>query len=1075
VTIIGYYAFRGCSGLTSVTIPDSVTSIGSSAFSGCSKLTSITIPDSVTSIGNYAFSGCSGMKKVTFKGNAPIFGVYVFSDDILTAYYPDDNSTWTADVMQQYGGTVTWKSRTSADIKYYIAFNANGGTGSMSKQTLYSNAETKITKNTFTRTNYSFVEWNTRKDGSGVAYADEASVNNLTETADETITLYAIWKLKEYTITFDANYGTNAPKTQIKQHGKTVYLSKDTPTRENGTFKGWATSRENANKGTVSYKPGAKYTANKNLTLYAVWEVPTYKVTFSTGLSRTDAKSVSNMPDTQTKRYGEPMTVSKVPKRTGYIFMGWSVNSCITLQPDEEYTQNSAAIFTPLWKEGSYSIDFLVNNTCVRVDLLYSQLYTFGDMGYTPTGRHIAAWKIKNGTKSTNYNIGKTVSKLSGTDSAVLTATPVFENNSYTIVYHANNGTTKTAGNTMTFGKTYTTKSGGFTKTGWVLKGWSLEPQEPKIAYQCDYALKKKLTVDQVAALAGNRKNNSVINLYAVWGPVEYSITYKNLSATAENKNPTKYNTVDGVPMLNNAVDPGYTFYYWTLNGNRVDSIPAGKTGNITLTANKSANTYSIAYDLNGGKLSKANPTAYTISGSTSLNSPTKTGYTFQGWYSGAGEKISKLEKGKYYGGNLTLTAKWKPISYTVVFKLNGGRFLATGSMKDPTFKISYDDSITLLSGDEYGKIGYYLNGWKVGTTTYYPGETVGKLTTSANATVTVTAVWGTKPNAGYRFVFDANGGSGVMREKLVVLIDVIPSCSFTGPQENGLDYEFCNWDFESGGKTVKIIPGEKISAYQDVFGSPDATPTIALKAHWDIPYRVKVAKIDNDRLKPQKQLSRLEKDEENGGYKSATGICNVCSLNTLLNRRVAYDYDDYSSPFTMQTMFDCLSVTDLGKGEIEYTSGKYGYYLSDTVGRRAQESTTYTAQIENGKTVKYKPSLLGEAACITRITDTGKTGLQGQYEMLATLLEEHPEGIWLRNEYSPSSSYSGGHAIMITDYTRDADNNIQLYVIDPVNVRNKGEGRIRMEDSYFYKENYYKGEIYTKYLNVAYLKEITD
>ena len=77
---IGERAFSGCSGLTSLTLPDGVKKIGQSAFSGCSGLTSLTLPSSITTISASAFSGCSGLTSLTLPSNITEIGEWAFSN-----------------------------------------------------------------------------------------------------------------------------------------------------------------------------------------------------------------------------------------------------------------------------------------------------------------------------------------------------------------------------------------------------------------------------------------------------------------------------------------------------------------------------------------------------------------------------------------------------------------------------------------------------------------------------------------------------------------------------------------------------------------------------------------------------------------------------------------------------------------------------------------------------------------------------------------------------------------------------------------------------------------------------------
>ncbi len=100
VTNIGYYVFSNCSSLTEIIIPNSVTSIDSSAFDGCTSLTSITIPDSVTSIGDRAFSGCTSLKSITIPDSITSIGYDAFSGTPFLENQPTDvkyASKWVVD------------------------------------------------------------------------------------------------------------------------------------------------------------------------------------------------------------------------------------------------------------------------------------------------------------------------------------------------------------------------------------------------------------------------------------------------------------------------------------------------------------------------------------------------------------------------------------------------------------------------------------------------------------------------------------------------------------------------------------------------------------------------------------------------------------------------------------------------------------------------------------------------------------------------------------------------------------------------------------------------------------------
>lgn len=152
-------------------------------------------------------------------------------------------------------------------VRHTVSYNANGGSGAPGAQTKWYGSVLTLSGTRPTRTGYTFQGWAT-SSGGGVAYQPGQGYGN-----DADITLYAVWKANTWTVKYNANGGSGAPADQTKTYGQTLKLSTTKPVRTDYNFMGWATSKANADKGTVTYAAGANYTSNAAITLYAVWEL----------------------------------------------------------------------------------------------------------------------------------------------------------------------------------------------------------------------------------------------------------------------------------------------------------------------------------------------------------------------------------------------------------------------------------------------------------------------------------------------------------------------------------------------------------------------------------------------------------------------------------------------------------------------------------------------------------------------------------------------------------------------------------------------------------------------------------
>ena len=194
--------------------------------------------------------------------------------------------------------------------------------------------------------------------------------------------------------------------------------------------------------------------------------------------------------------------------------------------------------------------------------------------------------------------------------------------------------------------------------------------------------------------------------LYAKWGDKEYTLTYTaGANGSVSGDSPQTVTHGKSGTAVTAVPNAGYEFVKWDDGFTDNPRTDTNVTDDITVQAEFAAIEYTITYNLDGGTNHEDNPATYTIESETIIfEAPTKTGYTFVGWYDAAtgGNKVTQIDSGST--GNVVLYAYWTANEYTVTFDAQGGT--VEPASKSVTYDVAYGELPTPT------KTGHTFLGW---------------------------------------------------------------------------------------------------------------------------------------------------------------------------------------------------------------------------------------------------------------------------------------------------------------------------------------------------------------------------
>lgn len=668
----------------------------------------------------------------------------------LNANVPDTEST--LQVLHQNG------------ISSYIYNNTSRY---FSRELTYDDSQDMLSPDVYSLKGYHLINknnWYTEKTGGNTVsapcnnteaeYPDWAENNwNLTTEDGATVDLYARWQANNYKIAYNLDGGTYGTSHPTSADYDTM-VAIDNPSKAGYTFTGWTitgydSTASGHNAATWTGETGTSYknltaTDGATVTFTATWKKEAPKTANLQTTGDVGIKTTSH-PDKTIVNIASNVQVSAV-LNTGYVFKGWYNGDVkvsddlsfvytmpnkdtvltakteikwytMTFDPNGGILKNPGNnLYNAEWKNGNtVSVGWNINDFC----------YMTGDIP-TRRGYRFTGWYLGSESVYNKYGVAVRNSSLYSYDTDYhwrydgnVTVKAGWDAINYKISYKVVTGAGSIPSQTVHYGDSFTLADGNtFTYTGHTFSHWYVRRSSDKKVFCYD----------------GNWHTTDGSDLYG--SDVSNWYPYNNSGLTFEMNDSWIRSDTDA--------DEEFVFWgFWT------------------------ADEYNIIYNLDGGTLNgKTNPDTYNIETPTfTLNNPTKTGYTFEGWtgtdITGT-SKIVTINQGSI--GNRTYTATWTPIEYSIVYTKG-----YTNNAKDDVIQsgIKYNKDVTLISNPFTGRsytVKYStpttdrdwdkvtapagFNGtlefahWNILSKTYAAGTKLKNLTTKNGDKITATAQW---------------------------------------------------------------------------------------------------------------------------------------------------------------------------------------------------------------------------------------------------------------------------------------------------------------------------------------------